>query len=107
MRKHVPCRTLHCTGSCSLGAIKTNLLTIFSIGLVVAGRAAFFTENKALQCQLAVAAVQTSFVIGSVYLKSSFRLVQGLHFHPVIFAFAREAIAGPVLCCIAYATTGQ
>lgn len=72
----------------------------------IPGRAALLTENKALQCQLAVAAVQTSFVIGSVYLKSSFRLVQGLHFHPVIFAFAREAIAGPVLCAIAYATTG-
>jgi hypothetical protein len=71
------------------------------------GRAAFFTENKALQCQLAVAGVQTSFVIGSVYLKSSFRLVQGLHFHPVIFAFVREAVAGPVLFCIAYATTGS
>lgn len=51
--------------------------------------------------------MQTSFVVGSVYLKSSFRLVQGLHFHPVIFAFVREAIAGPVLFCIAYATTGE
>ena len=75
--------------------------------VAAAGRTAFFTENKALHCQLAVAGVQTSFVVGSVYLKSSFRLVQGLHFHPVIFAFVREAIAGPVLCCIAYATTGE
>ena len=71
------------------------------------GRTAFLSENKTLQCQLAVAAVQTSFVIGSVYLKSSFRLVQGLHFHPVIFAFVREAIAGPVLCLIAFVATGM
>ncbi len=59
---------------------------------MIAGRGAFLTENKSLQCQLAVAAVQTSFVVGSVYLKSSFRLVAGLHFHPVIFAFARGAL---------------
>ncbi len=43
-------------------------------------------------CQLAVALVQTSFVVGSVYLKSSFRQVQGAHFHPIIFALAREAV---------------
>jgi len=47
-------------------------------------------------CQLAVALVQTAFVIGSVYLKSSFKSITGLHFHPVIFAFCREAVAGCV-----------
>ena len=43
-------------------------------------------------CQLAVALVQTSFVIGSVYLKRSFQQVHGVHFHPIIFAFTREAV---------------
>lgn len=63
--------------------------------------------SQALQCQLVVAAVQVSFVIGSVYLKASFKRVQGLHFHPTIFAFTREAIAGPILCTIAYACTRE
>lgn len=93
--------------ACSLRAGKGLLACYVNDASQLTGKAAVLTEHKALQCQLAVAAVQTSFVIGSVYLKSSFRLVQGLHFHPVIFAFAREAIAGPVLCCIAYFTTGQ
>ena len=43
---------------------------------------------------MAVALTQTAFVIGSVYLKSSFKSITGLHFHPIIFAFCREAIAG-------------
>lgn len=43
-------------------------------------------------CQLAVALVQTSFVVGSVYLKRSFQQLHDGHFHPIIFALTREAV---------------
>jgi hypothetical protein len=62
---------------------------------------------KTWHCQLAVAGVQTAFVIGSVYLKSSFKAVSGKAFHPIVFAFVREAVAAPILCIAAFAYTGK
>jgi len=46
--------------------------------------------------------------VGSVYLKASLALVdptKGEVFHPIVYAFAREVAAGPLLYICAYATT--
>lgn len=51
-------------------------------------------------CQLAVAMTQAAFVVGSVYLKGSLSFVdesKGEVFHPIVYAFAREASAAPIL----------
>eukprot|EP00891_Asterochloris_glomerata_P006068 jgi/Astpho2/6068/fgenesh1_pg.00084_%23_57_t len=61
---------------------------------------------KHWKCQLALAATQTAFCIGSVYLKSSIRTASASRqFHPIIYAFAREAVAGPIMCSIAWFTS--
>jgi hypothetical protein len=65
---------------------------------------------KPWQCQLALAITQTAFCIGSVYLKSSLRKVDssdGHVFHPIIYAFLREATAGPIMCAMAWFTSGK
>lgn len=56
-----------------------------------------------------MAFTQAAFVVGSVFLKGSLQLVdaaEGERFHPVVFAFAREASAGPILFAIAWTATG-
>lgn len=63
---------------------------------------------KHWKCQLALAATQTAFCIGSVYLKSSIRTASASRqFHPIIYAFAREAVAGPIMCSIAWFTSRE
>ena len=64
---------------------------------------------KPWQCQLALAVTQTAFCVGSVYLKSSLRQVDssdGHVFHPIIYAFLREATAGPIMCAMAWFSSG-
>ena len=64
---------------------------------------------KAWHCQAALAVTQLLFCIGSVYLKSSLLSLSTLgarEFHPIVYAFVREAVAGPVMCMIAYAQSG-
>ena len=44
------------------------------------------------------------------YLKSSLRQVDssdGHVFHPIIYAFLREATAGPIMCAMAWFTSGE
>lgn len=63
---------------------------------------------KPWHCQLVLALIQAAFCGGSVYLKSSLRNISALSpdaFHPIIYALAREAIAGPIMCAIAFAQT--
>ena len=65
---------------------------------------------KPWQCQVALAITQTAFCIGSVYLKSSLRKVDssdGHVFHPIIYAFLREATAGPIMCAMAWFSSGM
>lgn len=60
-------------------------------------------------CQLAVALTQASVVVGSVYLKGSLRHVdesKGEVFHPIVYAFAREACAAPILFAISVMVSG-
>ncbi|CAL8470768.1 g10310 [Coccomyxa elongata] len=64
---------------------------------------------KAWHCQLALALTQTAFCVGSVYLKSCLRKVDsanGQVFHPIIYAFLREVSAGPIMCAMAWFSTG-
>lgn len=64
---------------------------------------------KPWHCQLALALTQTAFCIGSVYLKSCLRKVDSANghvFHPIIYAFLREATAGPIMCAIAWFASG-
>ena len=66
-------------------------------------------QVKPWQCQAALAVTQTAFCVGSVYLKSSLRQVDssdGHVFHPIIYAFLREATAGPIMCAMAWFTSG-
>jgi drug/metabolite transporter (DMT)-like permease len=56
-----------------------------------------------------VALTQLAFVIGSVYLKSNLKYVDeesGETFHPIVYAFIREAVAGPILYLLAWLHTG-
>lgn len=65
---------------------------------------------KPWQCQAALAAMQFAFCLGTVYLKSSLQLLytkDRSHFHPIIYAFLREAVAGPIMCAIAYIQTSE
>ena len=63
---------------------------------------------KAWICQLAVAICQTAFVVGSVYLKASLNLVgKNERFSPLVFAFAREATAAPILYTLAWFSAGS
>ena len=65
---------------------------------------------KAWHCQAALAVIQLLFCIGSVYLKSSLLSLSTLgarEFHPIVYAFIREAVAGPIMCLIAYAQSGE
>lgn len=60
-------------------------------------------------CQLAVAFTQAAVVVGSVYLKGSLRHVDesiGEVFHPIVYAFAREACAAPILFAISVIMSG-
>ena len=64
---------------------------------------------KTWLCQLAVALTQAAVVVGSVYLKGSLRHVdesKGEVFHPIVYAFAREASAAPILFGISVMTSG-
>lgn len=59
-----------------------------------------------LVCQVFLALTQTAFVLGAVYFKYSVNHEDQVHqINPVVFAFIREAIAGTVLCCLAYLST--
>ena len=63
----------------------------------------------AWHCQAALAVIQALFCIGSVYLKScllALDVAEARQFHPIIYALAREAVAGPIMCAIAYAQSG-
>lgn len=63
---------------------------------------------KPWHCQAALAATQFAFCVGSVYLKSSLRLIDhaaDAQFHPIIYAFLREVVAGPIMCLIAFMQT--
>lgn len=65
---------------------------------------------KPWHCQVALALTQTAFCIGSVYLKSCLRKVEstnGQVFHPIIYAFLREVTAGPIMCAMAWFSTGE
>ena len=65
---------------------------------------------KAWHCQAALAFTQFAFCLGSVYLKRSLRninLDQSARFHPIIYAFLREAVAGPIMCLIAFLQTSE
>ncbi len=67
-------------------------------------------QVKSWHCQTALALTQFAFCLGSVYLKRSLRNVnlnQTARFHPIIYAFLREAVAGPIMCSIAYWQTGK
>ncbi|RMZ56137.1 hypothetical protein APUTEX25_004561, partial [Auxenochlorella protothecoides] len=64
--------------------------------------------DKAWRRQAAIALAQSSFVVGSVYLKSVITDLEEVHggsshpgFNPVVFAFAREATAAPILLGLA------
>ncbi|RMZ52575.1 hypothetical protein APUTEX25_003718, partial [Auxenochlorella protothecoides] len=64
--------------------------------------------DKAWRRQAAIALAQSSFVVGSVYLKSVITDLEEVHggsshpgFNPVVFAFAREAAAAPILLGLA------
>jgi len=60
-------------------------------------------------CQLAVALTQAGMVVGSVYLKGSLEWVDESKkevFHPIVFAFAREASAAPILYALSVAYGG-
>lgn len=62
-------------------------------------------QVKAWQCQLALALIQVSSCCGSVYLKRALRAVdgsRGQHFHPIVYAFIREAVAAPIMCSMAW-----
>lgn len=64
----------------------------------------------AWKCQLALAITQVAFCCGSVYLKRALRAVDGTrghHFHPIIYAFVREAIAGPIMCSLAWGFSSE
>lgn len=66
-------------------------------------------QVKPWQCQVALAITQTAFCVGSVYLKSALRQVDssdGHVFHPIIYAFLREATAGPIMCAMAWFGSG-
>jgi drug/metabolite transporter (DMT)-like permease len=74
-----------------------------------AARAAAAARQRLWLWQAAVAATQLAFVVGSVILKAGLRAVDpagGAAFHPVVYAFYREAAAGPLLLLLAWATTG-
>ncbi|CAD7703401.1 unnamed protein product [Ostreobium quekettii] len=58
-------------------------------------------------CRMALATVQISFALGAVYFKLVVEHEDARHrLNPVLFAFVREAVAGSVMCLLAYATTG-
>ena len=61
------------------------------------------------KCQTAIALTQASFVIGSVFLKSSLKYVdedKGEAFSPIVYALAREACAGPILLLLSWIMAG-
>lgn len=61
------------------------------------------------KCQAAAAATQASFVVGSVFLKSSLKYVdedKGEAFSPIVYALAREATAGPILLLLSWLIAG-
>ena len=58
---------------------------------------------------MAIAATQASFVVGSVFLKSSLKYVdeeRGESFSPIVYALAREASAGPILLLLSWLIAG-
>ena len=70
---------------------------------------AFAAHQRVWLCQLALALTQTAFVLGSVYLKASLESVnvkKDGNFSPIVFAFAREVSAGPMLYALSFYTTG-
>ncbi|KFM28038.1 hypothetical protein F751_6713 [Auxenochlorella protothecoides] len=65
-------------------------------------------RHEAWRRQAAISLAQSSFVVGSVYLKSVITDLEEVHggsshpgFNPVVFAFAREATAAPILLGLA------
>lgn len=63
----------------------------------------------AWKCQAAAAATQASFVVGSVILKNALKYVdeeKGEAFSPIVYALAREAVAGPILLLLSWAIAG-
>ena len=62
------------------------------------------------KCQLAMAVTQALFVVGSVYLKGRMQAVdvsRGEEFHPIVYAFIREVVAGPLLLLAAWFRVGK
>lgn len=62
------------------------------------------------KCQVAIAVTQASFVLGSVFLKSSLKYVDeeaGEVFSPVVYALAREACAAPILLVLSWIMAGK
>ena len=60
--------------------------------------------------QLGLTATQVAFVVGSVYLKGRIQSVDteaGEEFHPIVYAFLREVVAGPLLMLVAWASVGE
>lgn len=73
------------------------------------GRAVVTAHANPWHCQAALAVTQAAFCCGSVYLKSSLQQAErssGVVFHPIIYAFLREAIAAPIMIAIAWFTSG-
>lgn len=60
--------------------------------------------------QISVMTIQVLFVVGSVYLKSQTRYInsaKGEVFNPIVYAFGREALSGPILWAAAYFYSGM
>lgn len=59
--------------------------------------------------RMGVALTHCSFVVGAILLKASMKHIdvsRGEVFHPIVYAFYREASAGPVLFLLSVATVG-
>jgi hypothetical protein len=86
------------------------LLSFLIEGSLLGVPGAGLANVRPWHCQVALALTQTAFCIGSVYLKSSLRKVDSANghvFHPIIYAFLREATAGPIMCALAWFSTGE
>lgn len=60
-------------------------------------------------CQVGLALTQAAFALGAVYYKYSLNENEGSEegFHPIVFAFTREVVAGTVMCFLAFCFTGK
>ncbi|GMH40336.1 hypothetical protein BSKO_08240 [Bryopsis sp. KO-2023] len=59
-------------------------------------------------CQVLLGLTQIAFALGAVYYKYMVDTGKGTQDHnPVVFAFVREIVAGSIMCCLAYLSTGM